>query len=120
METDGEGCEDSARTDAEGREVDALAPRNIPHCVATFGFGGLLVTCFPGAAQQQWSTNATAAGDGAGGDGGAPTVIETATTVQSVANVLRAGRGSGDATGACGYNRPRAHQYVGKSQSCML
>eukprot|EP01048_Picozoa_sp_COSAG05_P021331 COSAG05_NODE_3894_length_1784_cov_1.566172_1_plen_160_part_00 len=23
-------------------------------------------------------------------------------------------------TGACGYNRPCAHQYVGKSQSCML
>ena len=23
-------------------------------------------------------------------------------------------------TGACGYNRPRAHQYVGKSQSCMV
>ena len=22
--------------------------------------------------------------------------------------------------GACGYNRPCAHQYVGKSQSCML
>ena len=104
METDGEGCEDSARTDAEGREIDTLAHRNIPHCVATFGFGGLLVTCFPGAAQQKWSTNVTAAGDGAGGDGGgAPAVIiETATTVQSVANVLRAGRGSGDATGACG------------------
>ena len=24
------------------------------------------------------------------------------------------------ATGACGYNRPCAHQYVGKSQSCMV
>ena len=23
-------------------------------------------------------------------------------------------------TGACGYNRPCAHQYVGKSQSCMV
>ena len=22
--------------------------------------------------------------------------------------------------GACGYNRPRAHQYVGKYQSCMV
>ena len=29
------------------------------------------------------------------------------------------GAGSGS-TGACGYNRPRAHQYVGKSQSCMV
>ena len=25
-----------------------------------------------------------------------------------------------DLTGACGYNRPCAHQYVGKSQSCMV
>ena len=25
-----------------------------------------------------------------------------------------------DTTGACGYNRPCAHQYVGKSQSCMV
>ena len=23
-------------------------------------------------------------------------------------------------TGACGYNRPCAHQYIGKSQSCMV
>ena len=26
----------------------------------------------------------------------------------------------GNNTGACGYNPPCAHQYVGKSQSCML
>ena len=25
-----------------------------------------------------------------------------------------------ESTGACGYNRPCAHQYIGKSQSCMV
>ena len=27
---------------------------------------------------------------------------------------------NGEITGACGYNRPCAHQYVGKYQSCMV
>ena len=30
------------------------------------------------------------------------------------------GSGPFSSAGACGYNRPCAHQYVGKSQSCMV
>ena len=41
------------------------------------------------------------------------------TTYGTLASLVETGAIS-EHTGACGYNRPCAHQYVGKYQSCMV